>query len=117
MDTSDPMEAARWVRSGVEFPVPAFKLNGYARLVAAERGADWGAYHFDAEGKRVKLVIRRRSYEFKGYQPKTIGHTQFYIAEYVGWKCPSCAYELTGGDADLRWRLAQAAATEQFGTL
>ena len=116
-ETSNPQEAAQWMRQGVDFPVPAFKLDGYARLKSAEYGRDWAAYNYDSDGRKMKLVIRRRSHEFKGYQPKTIGHTQFYIADYVGWKCPACAYELTGGDADLRWKLAQAAATEQFGTL
>ena len=117
MDTSDPMQAAQWMRKGVTFPVPAFKLDGYARLTSAEYGNDWAAYIYDSEGKQVKLIVRRRNFEFKDCGKKTIGKTTFYVGNYVGWNCPSCAYQLTGGDADLRWKLAQAAATEQFGTL
>ena len=117
MDTSDPMQAARWMRQGVTFPVPAFKLNGYAQLTGAEYGPDWAAYNYDSEGKKVKLIVRRRSYEFRDSETKTVGRTQFYVGSYVGWNCPACAYQLVGGDADLRWKLAQAAATEQFGTL
>lgn len=117
MDTSDPMQAARWMRQGVTFPVPAFKLDGYARLKSAEYGSDWAAYNYDSEGKQVKLIVRRRNYEFRDSEKKTVGHTQFFVGSYVGWNCPACAYQLVGGDADLRWKLAQAAATEQFGTL
>lgn len=117
MDTSDPMQAAQWMRKGVTFPVPAFRLDGYARLKSAEYGSDWAAYNYDSEGNQVKLIVRRRGYEFRNSSPRTIGKTQFFVGEYVGWRCPACAYQLTGGNADLRWRLAQAAATEQFGTL
>ena len=117
MDTSDPMQAARWMRQGVTFPVPAFKLDGYARLKSAEYGRDWAAYNYDSEGKQVKLIVRRRSYEFRDSEKKTVGKTQFFVGSYVGWNCPACAYQFVGGNADLRWKLAQAAATEQFGTL
>lgn len=117
METTDPQAAAQWMRQGVDFPVPSFKLGGFARLTGAEYGSDWAAYNYDSKGKKVKLIVRRRGYEFKECGKKTIGKTTFYVGNYVGWNCPSCAYQLTGGDADLRWKLAQAAATEQFGTL
>ena len=117
LETSDPMEAARWMRQGVAFPVPAFKLDGVARLTGAETGPDWGAYKYEVDGRPMRLVIRRNSYQFKECGKKKVGKTTFYVGEYVGWKCPACAYQLSGGNADLRWKLAQAAATEQFGTL
>src|SRR5687767_7653375 len=73
LETSDPTEAARWMRQSVAFPIPAFKLDGVARLTGAETGPDWGAYKYEVDGKPMRLIIRRNSYQFKECGKKKVG--------------------------------------------
>jgi hypothetical protein len=117
LETSDPAAAARWVGQKMNRPVPAFKLSGLATLRKAEQGEDWGAYEYDCEGQKVRLVIRQNGYQFKDCGKQKVGKTTFYVGKSIGWKCPSCAYELVGGSESLRWKLARAAVVEQFGAL
>lgn len=117
LQTADPKEAYTWIGKNVGFMIPEYRLTETAKLTGASVGKGWGAYEYEMDGKPMKLVVRPNAYEFKGASPKTVGRTTFYVNESVGFKCPYCAYELTGGDEKARWKLAKAAATELFGGL
>lgn len=117
MSTSDPAQAAEWVNSSVDFRVPMYKLAGVAKMTGASYGKDWGAYEFESCGKNFKLIVRKRNYEFRNAHEEKIGRRILYVGNSVGWKCPSCAYEIVGGDEETRMMLAKAAVKELFGSL
>lgn len=117
MQTSDPDQAAAWMNRSVDFRVPVYRLSKVAKLVGASYGPNWAAYQFESCGKSFKLIVRDRAYDFKGAHEEKVGRRVFYVGETVGWKCPSCSYEIVGGDGQTRMMLAQEAVKELFGSL
>jgi hypothetical protein len=117
LETSDPLQASRWASKGVSFPVYPYRLDGEAKLTGASYGRDWAAYEYATQTCRVKLVIRPRGYMIPNAQERRVGKTVFYVGRTIVWNCPACAYELIGGTEETRWRVAQAAAKELFGSL
>lgn len=116
MSTNDPARAAEWVNQSVDFRVPMYRLDGVAKMTGAAYGKDWGAYEFESCGKKLKLIVRRNSYQFKNVHEEKLGSRTLYVGNSVGWKCPSCAYEIVGGDGETRMLVAKAAVKELFGS-
>lgn len=118
LQTSDPVQAAEWVNHNVGFRAPTYHLASVAKMTGAECGKDWGAYLYDCDTKKARLIIRPAGYKIPNARQVVVGETTFLVNDRsISWSCPRCAYEIVGCDEETRWKLAKAAAAELFGKL